>query len=83
MGTATMVPTGTCPECGEAVLLADSRLLAPERVSAGLFDREPDGEFRRRRLVDIATEARAHQPVFGGGYDLHECPLPLLWYERD
>jgi hypothetical protein len=77
--TMTATPVTSCPDCGEPVIRSASLLLTPERVVGGLYDVGP-GLRKRRPLTHIAREMREHRPVYGGGHDPHECPLPLPWW---
>jgi hypothetical protein len=74
-------PTGYCPECREPVLRAGPLLLAPELVAGGLYGLG-HGVAKRRPLTHIADEVRLTVAVHGGGFDPHECPLPIAWIYR-
>jgi hypothetical protein len=82
VGTGTLTPAGTiCRECGLPVIHAGGMLLDPEPVVGGLYELRR-GVRRRRRLTHISAEIRARQGLHGGGYDPHQCPLPLHWTDR-
>lgn len=84
-GTATLTGLliSACPECHEDVINSGGLQLDPVPVVGGLYAVGP-GFRKRRALTRIAGEVRERRPIYGGGHDIHECPLPVIrnWYDR-